>query len=129
MKNRKHSPMSSTARLSDHSTIASCYKNTFEDHAKFDRNSSAAQFSVRSDNSRVPRQRKASRTPTKRKASRTPTKRGTSGNAVVPKLNYNKSHHGSMHYDPLPTPPSFNQGLEKSGSRTHQYNTMETGQF
>ena len=32
VKNRKYSPMSSTARLSDHSTIASAYKHTFEDH-------------------------------------------------------------------------------------------------
>ena len=85
--------MSSTARLSEHSTITSAYKNTFEDHASFSKNVSTAQLSMRSDNSRV-----------KRKASRTPTR---AGDSKTPK-NYQREHHSSMQFDPLPTPPMFN---------------------
>ena len=88
--------MSSTARLSEHSTIASAYKHTFEDHTNFSKNQSMAQMSMRSDNSRV-----------NRKASRTPTR---GGEGKTSKINYLREHHSSMQFDPLPTPPSFNQG-------------------
>ena len=96
--------MASTARLSEHSTITSAYKHTYEDQGSFNKNVSTAQLSMRSDNSRI-----------KRKASRTPTR---GGDSKTPKLNYQREHHSSMQFDPLPTPPMFNQGrmVDKNGN-------------